>query len=246
MHYINGYRRACIAGLWVAVKYKLLTAKFTSSVGLFCLIIAVLSLIMLGLDAFVGDEGGALASVPGVKQLQERLGVIDAKLDKVLAGQKEAVAPLRSSGQRRWRDRKRLERLVIDSAGGGAQALKAIADIRDLLRPGNPEIDAISAEQLPKLVQRIIEDLLKPAARPEDFAGTVRRVLQEAQAQTAKLKFADAAKILDAALAQAEAEDQDRARGRAPLLAERGRVKPSTALPRGGALLRQSCGSGSV
>ena len=73
-------------------------------------------------------------------------------------------------------------------------------------------------------MQRIIEDLLKPAARPEDFAGTVRRVLQEAQAQTAKLKFADAAKILDAALAQAEAEDQDRARGRAPLLAERGRV----------------------
>jgi hypothetical protein len=48
------------------------------------------------------------------------------------------------------------------------------------LRPGNPEIDALAAEQLLKLVQRIIEDLQKPAARPEDFADAVKRVLQEA------------------------------------------------------------------
>ena len=86
---------------------------------------------MLGLDAFVGDEGGALASVPGVKQLQERLGVIDGKLDKVLAGQKEAVALAEKQRTEAMEGQKRLERLVIDSAGGGAQALKAFADIRD-------------------------------------------------------------------------------------------------------------------
>ena len=117
-----------------------------------------------------------------------------------------------------------LKRLVADAAGGGAQSVKAIADIRDILRPGNPEIDAISAEQLPKLVQRIIADLQKPAARPEDFAGAVKRALEQAQAQAGELKFVDAAKTLDEAIAKAEAEDQNRAKGRAALLAERGRV----------------------
>ena len=102
--------------------------------------------------------------------------------------------------------------------------MKAISDIRDLLRPGNPEIDAISAEQLPKLVQRIIADLQKPAASPEDFTGAVKRALEQAQAQAGELKFVDAAKTLDEAIANAQAEDQNRAKGRAALLAERGRV----------------------
>jgi tetratricopeptide (TPR) repeat protein len=77
---------------------------------------------------------------------------------------------------------------------------------------------------LPGLVKRILDDLQKPAARAEDFSGTVRRVLTEAQAQAAVLKFADAAKTLDAALAQAEPDVKDRARGWAALLAERGRM----------------------
>ncbi|MGA9601782.1 MAG: toll/interleukin-1 receptor domain-containing protein, partial [Methylocystis sp.] len=117
-----------------------------------------------------------------------------------------------------------LKRLVIDAAGGGAPAVKAIAEIRDILRPGNPEIDAISAEQLPKLVQRIIADLQKPAARAEDFTGAVKRALEQAQAQAGELKFVDAAKTLDEAIAKAQAEDQNLAKGRAALLAERGRV----------------------
>jgi hypothetical protein len=40
-------------------------------------------------------------------------------------------------------------------------------------------------------------------------------VLEEAQAQAANLKFADAAQVRDKALAQTEAEDRDRARGNA-------------------------------
>lgn len=35
-----------------------------------------------------------------------------------------------------------LKRLVADAAGSGAPAVRAITDIRDLLRPGNPDIDA--------------------------------------------------------------------------------------------------------
>ena len=52
---------------------------------------------------------------------------------------------------------KRLERLVIDAAAGGAPAVEAAtADTRDLLRPGNSEIDAIPAEKLPGLVKRCL------------------------------------------------------------------------------------------
>ena len=129
------------------------------------------------------------------------------------------------------RGQEKLERLVIDAAGGGAPAVKAIAEIRDILRPGNPEIDAISAEQLPKVVQRIIADLQKPAAKPEDFTGVVKRALEQAQAQNGELKFVDAAKTLDEAIAKAEAErgkaeaeSQNKARGVAALFAERGRT----------------------
>jgi hypothetical protein len=80
---------------------------------------------------------------------------------------------------------------------------------------------------LPGLVKKILEDLQKPAARAEDFLGTVKRVLTEAQAQAAELKFGDAARTLDEALAKTEVKDRDRARGRAALLAERGRIAGS-------------------
>jgi tetratricopeptide (TPR) repeat protein len=134
-----------------------------------------------------------------------------------------------------------LKRLLIETAGIGAPAVKAIADIRNLLRAGNPEIDAISDEQLPQLVQRIIKDLQKPAASPGDFTGAVKRTLEEAQAQAGELKFGDAAKTLDDAIAEAEAEDQNRARGRAALLASgaRARREPAIALSGRSRLSRQ-------
>src|SRR5208283_4767923 len=138
---------------------------------------------------------------------------------------RQDVARLFSKGEQAAQTRQEeLKRLVIDAAGGGTQSVKAIADIRDLLRPGNPEIDAISAEQLPKLVQRIIADLQKPAASPEDFTGAVKRALEQAQAEAGELKFVDAAKTLDEAIANAQTEGQNRAKGRAALLAESGRV----------------------
>ena len=125
----------------------------------------------------------------------------------------------------------KLERLGLDAAGFGAPAAKAVADIREILRPGTPEIDTLPAEQLLKVMPRIIADLQKPAATPEAFAGPIKRALEQAQAQAGAFKFVDAAKTLDEAIAAAETErakaatgSQTKARDVAALLAERGRV----------------------
>jgi hypothetical protein len=86
------------------------------------------------------------------------------------------------------------------------------------------QLFAFLAKRLPSPLKRIIEDLQKPVARAEDFSSTVERALTEAQSLAGELKFVDAVKLLDAALEQTGAEDRDRARGRAALLAERGRI----------------------
>lgn len=117
-----------------------------------------------------------------------------------------------------------LQRLLADMAGGGGAAVRALGEIRKLLRPFNPQIDAIPDDHIPGIVKRLIEDLRKPAARPEDFSGAVARALTEAQARAAELEFAAAAQVLDNALRLTTAEDQGRAKGRAALLAERGRI----------------------
>jgi tetratricopeptide (TPR) repeat protein len=175
--------------------------------------------VIVGAQKLVAAEAtGTLAKeIPafaGVQQmLKEILGLLVS-----IQSQEEAHHHEEMEG------RKQLKRAIIDAAAGGAPAVRAVVDIRELLRPGIPEIDTIPAEQLPGLVKRILEDLQKPGARAEDFSGAVKRVLTEAQAQAAELKFADAAKVLDAALARSEAEDRDRASGRAALLAERGRI----------------------
>ncbi len=151
----------------------------------------------------------------------------DFALSLVLRGQQETLDRIDRIGENTTvlvESQRRLERLMMDAAGSGSPAVRAMAEIRDLLRAGNPEIDEVAAENLPDLVKRIIQDLQKPAAKAEDFTGAVKRALTEAQARAADLAFAEAAHILDVALAQAEAEDRDRARSRAALLAERGRI----------------------
>ena len=188
---------------------------------------------VIGVEAHFGGEHGSITErIPFANKLQDDLlASIATKIEKVKADtealqktQQEESARAAERHAEAMAEQKRLERLVVDAAAGGAPAVRAVADIRDLLRPGNPEIDGISAEQLPGLVKRILEDLQKPSAKPDDFSGTVKRTLTEAQAQEAELKFADAAQVVEAELARAETEDQDRARGRAALLAERGRI----------------------
>jgi tetratricopeptide (TPR) repeat protein len=186
--------------------------------------LARIGAIIFGIDA---KEFGQRLRVGGLVVLAAiaiaaGLGIYEYWNVQQKVAENETAAEVRHEEIKRGEEK--LERLVIDAAGGGAPAVKAIAEIRDILRPGNPEIDTISAEQLPKLVQRIIADLQKPAARPEDFTGAVKRALEQAQAQAGELKFVDAAKTLDEAIAKSQAEDQNRAKGRAALLAERGRV----------------------
>jgi len=119
----------------------------------------------------------------------------------------------------------RLERLVMDAAGGGAPAVRAIADIRELLRPANADIDAIPAEQLPGLMRRILDELVRPAAPlSPDLPGAVRHAIAESERLARDLRLAEATAGLDAAIAQRRAARQDEAFADAALLAERGRL----------------------
>ena len=136
-----------LAGLsWVAAKFRVLQAKLCRTLGSFFILTATACLVMLALDAIVGGKDhDAMAGIPGIEELRRSLGDIrnrladESKLNvarhaEIMAGQK------------------RLEALFLDAASGGAPAIKVTAAIRDLLRPGNPEIDAVPAEQLPNLV----------------------------------------------------------------------------------------------
>ena len=124
--------------LILAIRYRLIPTKTASSFLVFCSITAVLSLLMMGLQAFIGEKDGALASlIPGVEQLQERLGVLDATLnavkrdaESVLKGQEQAEA----RAEARQAELKRLLAATVV----GAPAVQALADIRDLLRPAIP------------------------------------------------------------------------------------------------------------
>jgi tetratricopeptide (TPR) repeat protein len=118
-----------------------------------------------------------------------------------------------------------LERLVIDASAGGAPAVKAIADIRDIFRPAKPDIDDIPAEQLPGLVRRTLDELAKPTpSSPVDLPEAIRRAIAESQRLAGELRLADAAAGLDAKIAQRHAARQEEARADAALLGERGRI----------------------
>jgi hypothetical protein len=82
--------------------------------------------------------------------------------------------------------------------------------------PATRRSTAIPAEKLPSLVTRILEDLQKPAASAEDFSGTMKRVLTEAQARADELKFADVAEVLDAAERDGKARRGRRRLSRSP------------------------------
>jgi tetratricopeptide (TPR) repeat protein len=219
--------------LLIAIRAQKIAADRGAAIVVFCLALALYSLGVIGLERLAGEDSkGALAHFSSVvEHIQRRLGLIERNIKDIksdTAAIKQAQQTEAAQAEARHREalegQQRLERLVVDAAGGGAAAVRAIAEIRGLLRPGNPEIDSISAELLPALVKRILADLRKPGANPEEFSGFVKQALAEAQAHAAALDFGDAARVLDAALARTEAGDRERARGRAVLLAERGRI----------------------
>ena len=142
------------------------------------------------------------------------------RLDGIRDGQRQAESRAGERHAETSSDFRRLEEL--DS--GNHPAAPALQEIRENLRPGVPDIDRITDEHLPGIVRRILEEARKPGADPADFSGAVRHALEQARAHIANLEFADAARVLDAQLAQTDAENRDRAREHAALLAERGRV----------------------
>lgn len=98
----------------------------------------------------------------------------------------------------------KLERLLVDAAGSGESAVRAVTDIRGLLRPSIPTIDAIGTQCLLRFAWCILEELQPP---PEDAvvsSSAVERTLKEAQVLAEDLAFGDAAHVLAAQLTQIE------------------------------------------
>ena len=116
----------------------------------------------------------------------------------------------------------RLDRVSdgIDRLEAMLSGAKTVAELRGYLRGLGVEIDQVPDDRLTATVQGLIEELKKPGANPADFEGAVRTALATAQARIDALALDDADRIL--------AEELDRtadiARGRAAMLAERGRV----------------------
>ena len=140
----------------------------------------------------------------------------DFALQMILRGQGETLNRLDQTAARI----SRLEELL----SGNHPAARALQEIRDTLRPNVPDIQGITDEHLPSIVRRILEEARKPGTDPADFSGAVRRALEQARVHITNLEFATAARLLDAQLAQIDAEGRDRAREHAALLSERGRV----------------------
>jgi hypothetical protein len=116
--------------LLLAMQYRVVSMKAGYSLLMFCVITAILSLGMLGLETAIGDEHGALADMfPAIERLQEKLGVIDKKLDAVkhdtealLQGQKQEATLTEARHADAMAAQKRLERLVIDAAASGTSS----------------------------------------------------------------------------------------------------------------------------
>ncbi len=140
----------------------------------------------------------------------------DFALQMILRGQGETLNRLDEAAAR--------IRGLHELLSGNHPAARALQEVRDTLRPDVPDIQRITDEHLPGIVRRILEDARKPGADPADFSGAVRRALEQAREHRTNLEFVTAARVLDAQLAQIDAEDRDRAREHAALLSERGRV----------------------
>ena len=132
----------------------------------------------------------------------------------------EAKAEADKNAQRLAETIGRLEQTMTAIASGGAEATRAITAFRDLMRPFNADIDRITPEALPSVLKSMLEELRKPGANPNDFEGAIGKALAQAKTHIDSFALDDAEKVLADELARTD----HLARGRAALLAERGRV----------------------
>ncbi len=170
----------------------------------------------MALVLFAG-AGGAWVMWDQVQGLAQQLFARTARVeDAVQASRVETV----QSTQTIVAGHARIELMIRGMTGEGAVAIQAVAEFRALLRSENPDVDAIPVEKLPGLAQLTLVELRKRGPSPNDFAGAVREALRQAQQRIDHLDFAGADTALDAELTKTEAPS----RGRAALLAEKGRL----------------------
>ena len=115
---------------------------------------------------------------------------------------------------------RRLDQTLTAITIGGAEATRAITGFRNLIRPFNADIDRITSEALPGVLNSMLEELRKPAANPNGFEGAIGKALAQAKKHIDGLALDGAEKVLADELGRTD----HLARGRAALLAERGRV----------------------
>ena len=83
-----------LACLLVMMRLKKIAAEIGAALVTFCLMTALLSVAVIGLQKIVGgDEKGAFAElIPGIEQLQHKLGVVEAKLETIEQAQQQEAA----------------------------------------------------------------------------------------------------------------------------------------------------------
>jgi tetratricopeptide (TPR) repeat protein len=145
------------------MRLKKIAAEIGAALVTFCLMTALLSVAVIGLQKIVGgEEKGAFAElIPGIEELQHKLGVVEAKLETIgQAQQQEAV-------EAKARHAEEIERLNTLSEAQKAMAeamsrekgvpIATVAQI--LLRLGETTISNDSVEIERKLTQKADEYL---------------------------------------------------------------------------------------
>jgi hypothetical protein len=114
--------------LVVAMKLRQVSSDLLSTIVVFCITTAVLSVIVIGLQRYAGGQDGAFAElVPGIKQMQQELGLIQTQIGQVQADTRQIRETQEAERKRAEERQNELKRLVMDAAGGGAPAVQAIA-----------------------------------------------------------------------------------------------------------------------
>jgi tetratricopeptide (TPR) repeat protein len=85
---------AGLACLVLLVRRKMIATEVGTGLIVFCLMTALLSMVVIGLQRIVGEEGdGAFAKVlPGIEEMQKSLGIVGTKLDAMQQSQQQEAA----------------------------------------------------------------------------------------------------------------------------------------------------------
>src|ERR1019366_1175741 len=84
---------AVIACLLIVIRLKAITMEIGATLIAFCLMTALLSVAVIGLQKVVGGDDGAFARlIPGIEELQKKFGLVATKLDLIQQAQQQEAA----------------------------------------------------------------------------------------------------------------------------------------------------------